>query len=104
MEKLGGSGLKTSVGLRLHGQPGFLSSEGRPGAGGPTDSYDCSDSVRHHTDLSMECFHVLTAWQLVSPRESDQRERKEPHFLFHPNLGGHTLSLLPCSIDEKSVC
>ena len=106
VEKLGGSGLKSSIGLRLHDQPGFLSSEDLSGAGGPTDSYDCQweASVRHYFDLSMECFHVLTTWQLVSSRESDQRERKKPHFLFHPNLGGHTLSLLPCSIDENSVC
>ena len=41
MEKLGGSGLKSSIGLQLHDQLGFLSSEGLTGAGGPTDSYDC---------------------------------------------------------------
>lgn len=89
MDKLGGSGLKSSIGLQLHDQPRFLPSEGLTGAGGPTDSSDCEQeaSVHHHTDLSMNCFRVLTTWQLVSPRESDQRERKKPHFLSTLILG-----------------
>ena len=83
MDKLGGSGLKSSIGLQLHDQPRFLPSEALTGAGGPTDSSDCEReaSVHHHTDLSMDCFCVLTTWQLVSP-ERVIREKGKSHTSF----------------------